>query len=433
MALKTGTALIGLFALPFIYGVGKEFGGKKVGYIALLLASASYWLNTISRIGLRFPLYPAFTAPAMYFVIRGLKRQNRNDFILSGLFLGLGLHGYTPSRLAPLAILLGVIVFIFHQVNGQVRAKTIFNFLALVMASVLVFIPLLGFTLSNPDIVMFRSLTRVSSMEKPLEEPAVTIFLKNNLNAFTMFNYEDGETWVHSIPHRPALDLVVGVFFLFGFILVTTRYIQRRSWLDLYMILSIPALLLPSTLSLAFPGENPSLNRTGGAAIVVMVFAAYAMISAYETIRRLNTKVAVGVLVILLAFSFQQNYDLVFNQFATQFTQSAWNTSDLGEVIREFMAQGNDPEKAYVVPFPYWVDTRLVGIQAGFPTKDYALQKENLGQTTSIPGNKLFIFNMSDTETLAILQGLFPQGTLETFNSPLEGKSFYIFRVMTFK
>ena len=429
MALKTGTVLIGLFALPFIYGIGKEFGGRKVGYLAFLLAASSYWLNTISRIGLRFPLYPAFTAPAMYFLIRGLKRQNRNDFILSGLFLGLGLHGYTPSRVAPFVILLGILVYLFHQKFSKVKTKAIFNFITLIMASVLVFIPLLGFTISNPDIVLFRSLTRVSSMEKPLNEPASTIFAKNNLMALTMFNYEDGETWVHSIPHRPALDIVMGVLFLFGLILVIARYAEHRGWLDLYMLLSIPVLLLPSTLSLAFPAENPSLNRTGAVAIVVMVFTAYAFVEAYNALSRINTKLAIAIIGLLLVLSFQQNYDLVFNQFSTQFTQGAWNTSDMGQVIKEFVAQGNDPEKAFVIPYPYWADTRLVGIQAGYPTKDYALQPDSVMQTAKIKGNKLFIFNMSDADTLNTLQNVFPNGVLDTFQSPIEGKSFYIFRV----
>ena len=80
-----------------------------------------------------------------------------------------------------------------------------------------------------------------------------------------MFNWDDGNVWVNSIPNWPALDIVTGALFLIGVILVLTRYIQKRHWLDLFLILSIPIFELPSSLSLAFPGENPELNRTGGA------------------------------------------------------------------------------------------------------------------------------------------------------------------------
>ena len=429
MALKTGTVLIGLFALPFIYGIGKEMGGQKVGIVALVLAGTSYWLNTISRIGLRFPLYPAFTAPAIYFLIRGLRRQNRNDFILSGLFLGLGLHGYTPSRIAPLAILLGVLVYVLHQRSGELRGKAVTGFFILALASMLVFVPLLGYTIAHPEQVFERSLTRVADAEKPLEKPALQIFVQNNLNALTMFNFNDGTTWVHSIPERPALDIVTAVFFVFGVGLVLIRYLKKRDWLDIYLLLSILVLLLPSTLSLAFPGENPSLNRTGAAAIVVMVLAAQAMVSVSGAFTRIHRHVAMLVLVGMLSFSAVQNYDLVFHQFGDQFIRSAWNTSDMGNVIRDFVREGNDPDHAYVIPYPYWADTRLVGIQAGYPTKDYALQKDALGETRDVPGSKLFILNEQDAETLANLQRMYPQGRVQRFESPLEDRSFLIFRV----
>lgn len=62
MSLKLGTALAGFIALPFIYLLGKEIGGKWVGLIAFLLAGVAYWPNVISRVGLRFPLYPMAVA-----------------------------------------------------------------------------------------------------------------------------------------------------------------------------------------------------------------------------------------------------------------------------------------------------------------------------------------------------------------------------------
>ncbi len=429
MALKTGTVLIGLVALPFIYGLGKMVGGWRVGVMALVLASVSYWLNTISRIGLRFPLYPAFAAPALYFLVKGLQRNNRNDFILSGIFLGLGLHGYSPARIVPFALLAGIIIYWLHKKNAEWRSAAVFNFLVLTLASVLVFVPLLSYTLTHPDIVLERTMTRISGVEKALDEPALTIFLRNNINAFEMFNYNNGDTWVHSIPYRPALDIVTAVLFVLGLLVVTNRYIRHRYWMDLYLIVLIPVLVLPSTLSLAFPSENPSLNRTGGAAIVVMVIAALALDTIYRSLRRWSPMVAPIAVSAMLIFSAWQNYDLVFNQFASQFRQNAWNTSDMGNVIADFVAAGNDPNLAFVVPWPHWADTRLVGIQAGFPTKDYALPRERLGETIDLRGNKLFLLNEQDVESQLALKELYPTGLLNRFSSKIEGKSFLIFNV----
>ena len=445
ITLKIGTALIGLFTLPYVYLLGKEIGGKRVALFALILAGTSYWLNTISRIGLRFPLYPAFTAPALYYLIRGLRRQNRNDFILSGLFLGLGLHGYSPFRFVPFVILLGVGLYLLHRQSSGNRKQTLVMFSILVLASFLVFLPLFRYTFDDPGMFSYRAMTRLTGEENPIAPPTwcstdnqllatTCVFAQNTFNAITMFTYDDGEIWVHSIPHRPALDVVSAVLFVFGYIFLFIRYLRKRSWLDLFLFLAVPMLLMPSILSLAFPGENPSLNRTGGAGVVVFVIAGMALDGLYtglQGVRRRPVRMgfATGMVVLLLLVSTLQNYNLVFNVFSTQFLKGAWNTSDMGKVIRSFVAAGNNPDNVFVVPFPYWVDTRLVGIQAGYPAKDYAIDRANLPTTQDLPGSKMFIVKEDDKETLDALRNLYPIATLGHFTSPLEGKNFWIYTV----
>jgi len=444
LTLKIGTALIGIFALPYVYLLGKEIGGKRVALFALILAGTSYWLNTISRIGLRFPLYPAFAAPALYYLIHGLRRQNRNDFILSGLFLGLGLHGYSPYRFVPFVMLLGVGLYLLHKQSEGRRKQTLAMFSILVLASFLVFLPLFRYALDNPDMFSYRAMTRLTGEENPITPPewcktensltaTTCVFAQNTWNAMTMFTYDDGEIWVHSVPHRPALDFVSAVLFVFGYIFLIVRYLRKWNWLDIFLLLSVPMLMMPSILSLAFPAENPSLNRTGGAGVVVFVIAALALDGLYTALRGVRESsrkgLAVSAVVFLLLMSSFQNYNLVFDKFATQFMAGAWNTSDMGTVIRAFVAEGNNPDNAFVIPYPYWVDTRLVGIQAGYPTKDYAIDRDNLPSTLDIAGNKLFIFKEEDKETLTALRQLYPTGLLGHFTNPLEGKNFWIYTV----
>ncbi len=458
MSLKLGTVLIGLFALPYIYLLGREVGGPRVALLALLLAGTAYWLNTISRVGLRFPLYPAFAAPVLYHLVRGLRRQTRNDFILSGLFLGLGMHGYSPFRFVPFVVLLAFGLYLIHAVSKGLRKQTLVMLMILVLASLLVFIPLGRYAIDRPDMFAYRALTRIAgdtlpdgtplerfwkSLTNPVTpeatDPLWKVFVDNTFKAQVMFQYDNGEIWVHSIPHRPALEFVSAMLYTLGGLFLLIRYIQKRNWLDLFLLLSIPLLLMPSILSLAFPGENPSLNRTGAAAAVVFVIAAQALDGLYtglrggrsagETGRAPNQVFATVVLIGLLAVSIQQNYVLVFDKFATQFTAGAWNTSDMGKVIRAFVVAGNPVENAWVVPFPYWVDTRLVGIQTGYPTRDAALWPEEFERTLAVPGNKLFIVKDEDLTNLALLRQLYPNGALGKFDSPLEGKDFWIFSV----
>ncbi len=433
-SLKLGTALIGLFTMPYIYLLGKEIGGKRVAMFALILAGTSYWLNTISRIGLRFPLYPAFAAPTLYYLIRGLRRQNRNDFILSGLFLGLGLNGYSPFRFVPFVALLGLALYLLHKQSVGNRKQTMMLFSILVLASFMVFIPLMRYIIQNQESFSYRTMTRLTGIEQPLKDPAWQIFISNTFNAMTMFYYDNGETWVHSIPHRPALDVVSAVLFLIGYLFLLARYLRNRHWLDLFLILSVPTLLMPSILSLAFPSENPSLNRTGAAAVIVFIIAAMALDGIYTGLQSIQGAArkrgfAAGVVILLLLVSSLQNYNLVFNTFASQFLDKAWNTSDIGKVIRSFVDAGNSPDNAFVVPYPYWVDTRLVGIQAGYPSKDYAVSRDDLPKTLATPGNKLFIVKEEDVDTLAALRKLYPFVQVGHFTSPLEGKNFWIYSI----
>jgi hypothetical protein len=124
-----------------------------------------------------------------------------------------------------------------------------------------------------------------------------------------------------------------------------------------------------------------------------------------------------------------QNYDLVFNQYATQFKNNAWNTSELGAVIRQFADSTGSEDSAWVIPYPHWVDTRLVGIRAGFPEKDYALWRDNIIDKEDDPRPKLFLVKPEDIETIDILKSLFPTGVLHLYDSDVEGRDFYMFSI----
>lgn len=433
MSLKLGTAFAGAFALPFIYLLGKEIGNRWVGLLAMFLAGIAYWPNVIARIGLRFPLYPMFAAPALYFLVRGLRRSSRNDFLLAGLMVGLGLHGYSPFRFVPIVLVIGVVIYLLHRRSAEQRTSAVWGLVLLAVVSFAVFLPLVRYLLANPDMFAYRALSRLGETERALPGSPLSIFFENLWSAMIMFFWDNGDIWVHSIPHRPALDIISAALFFLGSILVLARYIRYRNWVDLFLLLSVPLLMMPSILSLAFPEENPSLNRTGGAIVPVFLIAAVGLEAILRTIAarmgRQGRWAAVLVAVLLLAGSMTQNFDLMFNKFHNRFLQGAWNTSQIGHVIRGFADSVGDPNSAYVIPYPYWVDTRLVGINAGYPTKDYALNMNLIPETTRSTQTKLFIFNTQDSETLNMLLTYYPQGTLVRYTSPLEGKDFFGFLV----
>ena len=84
--------------------------------------------------------------------------------------------------------------------------------------------------------------------------------------------------------------------------------------------------------------------------------------------------------------------------------------ASLISVIKNFIQSGNNPDLAYVIPYPHWVDTRLVGFNAGYPGKDYAILGDEISDTKEISGDKLFIFKPEDSDTLTELDRCYSDG-----------------------
>jgi hypothetical protein len=433
LSLKIGTIISGLVTLPYMYLLGKEFGGKRIGLLAVFFAGIAYWPNVISRVGLRFPLYPLFVAPTLYFLLRGLRRRSRNDAILSGLFLGFGLHGYTPFRIMPLVVVIAIALYLLHTQSKGNRKAAILWLVILGFTSLIVFLPLARYWVDNPRSFDYRAFTRLGTIETPLPSPAGQIFLSNTWNALRMFNWDDGVIWVHSVTNRPALDVISGALFLIGVILVLIRYFHKRHWQDLFLLLSVPLLQLPSILSLAFPGENPALNRAAGAMVPTFLLVALALdgllTGIASKLSRRNTLIISWTLVLgLCSISAYQNFDLVFRQYASQYAGGAWNSSEMGAVIKQFGQTFGSTDNAWIVPYPYWVDTRLPGVWAGIPNRDFALWPQDFESTKNATGTKLIIVNVDDKADKTLLHSVYPQGVWSRFTSStrLEGKDFMI-------
>jgi hypothetical protein len=103
----------------------------------------------------------------------------------------------------------------------------------------------------------------------------------------------------------------------------------------------------------------------------------------------------------------------------------------MGEVIKQFGQVYGTTNSVWIVAFPYWVDTRLPGVWAGIPNRDFAIWPKDIGTTLDVKGAKLFMIKPEDKEDVNTLKKLYPQGTLSTFHSAtnIEGMNFLIFFV----
>src|SRR5205085_659611 len=153
------------------------------------------------------------------------------------------------------------------------------------------FLPLLRFSLERPEMFWFRSLTRASSLETGQGFNPLSRLIENLWNAALQFNYRGDVVWVNTIPYDPQLDVVTGALFVFGFLYAVLAVIgvlhlgkrklglfTERRFTAAALLASLFALLLPSILALAFPIENPSVVRGGGAPPIAMILASLPLI-----------------------------------------------------------------------------------------------------------------------------------------------------------
>jgi hypothetical protein len=275
----------------------------------------------------------------------------------------------------------------------------------------------------------------MTNVETQLPGSPVEIFLSNLWKAMIMFQWDNGHIWVHSIPNRPALDLISAALFSLGMLLLIVRYIKYRHWMDLTLLVLVPTLMLPSVFSLAFPSENPSLNRTGGAVIPVFIIVAIAVEHFLHNLKKgvnegWGRGLSWGAGLVIALSSMVFNAQLVFDEFYYEFKIRAWNTSEIGGVIHQFSESIGDEYQAWVVPNPHWVDTRLVGINAVGYVRDYALWPSDIWTTESAPTPKLYIYRPGDEEAEQTLLELYPDGIIDKFESDVEGRDFMLYYVL---
>lgn len=436
LTLKIGTALAGSVTLVFVFLLARELGGTEVGLWAMLLSAIARWPIALSRAGLRYPFAPLFAAPTFFFLARGLRSGRRSDFIWAGLFAGAGLQGYSSFRIVPILIvvLVGVWLFRLGQTR-QSRLRLLGQLTMLISVALVTCMPLFRFMLDRPDLFWERIMTRISSTEQPLPGDLLSILWQNLYRVFLMFNYTRDEVWTVNISNWPTLSPLLAALFGLGLIALAVRAVRREGSAVLVIVAWV-MLLLPSALSLAFPHENPSVARAGIAFPFVMFIAALPL----AWIRREAVKhwpgwggriAAAAGLAVIVASTARTNFHDYFVTFRDQYAMSATNPSEVGTVVRAFVAGGVAPDSVWLKGFPYWLDARAVALESfdSFDWQNAVLDPEELTKAGDDARPKLFIVHIWDRPAIAKLRELYPNGVLAYHTSPTPGKDFLTYFV----
>ena len=428
--IRLANALAGLLGILFVYGIGRQIANRWVGLVAAGLAGVSFWLVLQERAaiggGLVFPLMAA----ALFGLLKGLDEQDRRFYLLSAVAVGLGLISNKIFLIYPLV---AIVVMLCWKKGKSIRAMQLLGLVGVgLLISIITAIPLVRAISMEPMSYLAPILARIGEYEVSYPGSPLSIFIGNFIKALGIVNWSNQGSWVDSIANRGAVDGVTAVFFLAGIITLTKQYQLSKDWKLLALLWLYPVLLLPSVLALAFPTENPSMTRAVGAAIPVLLLAAYGMVGvmkvAIPALRQKSLAAAVIAGVLILGPIVVSNNNLVFQQYAYQYKQSAWNVSEIAEVVNRFYSSGRQG-LSYLISYPYWVDSRAVAISMGRAEQNLSLPGTEIANTltTSIP--KLFILNPMDKNSIAELQAAYPEGIISTYQSTNPDKNFILFIV----
>jgi hypothetical protein len=340
------------------------------------------------------------------------------------------------------------IAIVYYARSWRTLGKYVVNFGALVLMSVVVFVPMLGYSFQYPEDFWRRTqgrllgdaiiqeideddniVSRHATMAERVEafQENIPILMSNIRDALLMFNWKGDIAWINGAPNHPAMSNVTGSLLIVGLAAWLARIVRRRDPVDLLIPITIFIMLLPSALSIAYPVENPSATRTSGALPPAYILAAFPLaLMAWGLIRLIPRRFGAGLafvgVTVLVGFSFVQNANVYFGEYRRSYLVSSLPYTEVGNVLEDF-ALNNGFGNAFMVGFDYWWDHRALGIEAGltdwpngllsiYDTPGemfYAVQDEGIYRF-DYDKDIMFFYAAVDSETEAQLQRWFPHG-----------------------
>lgn len=467
-----------VLTLPLMFWFGREIAGKKqrdlgnaLGLVMMALLAVSYWHLTITRMALRIVLTPIIGIVLMGLLIRIIRHNQRGDYIKAGLVLGFGLYTYQAVRMMPVLVLLAVAIgILWHIRRREMIIRYITHLAVLVLVSLVVFMPLLRFSVDYPQSFWMRSTGRLfgdSLIEEINDEGERTLrnatledrlvafgenvpkLGQNIRNSLLMFNWRGDGSWFNGVPFQPQLDPLTGALFVLGLAGCGVMLFRTRDPVYLLLPLGVLVMLLPSALSIAMAHENPSATRASGAIPATFAITALPVLAFLMTLKQtmsaknatVVTMVGAGILV-YVAMGFNAN--LYYNEYKRIYSYSTWDYRTPAEILRGFDMSDGDYNNAYMIGYNLWWDYRIIGLEAGkndwangivditrlpaYMSDQYYCQKPT--HPLQLERDFLVFYHLEDGLTDENLRTWFPDGYskhITTFNSPRF--DFMIYRV----
>lgn len=416
-SIKAASATVGLVTLPAVYLLGCEIHSREAGLYGAAMLAVSHWHVILTRMGYRLSVMPLLVALALWAWLRARRTGGRLHYAFCGFLLGLGLHSYNAFMVAPFWLALLVLGEWGAGRGSSLRQHA--QGLALLLA-VMVYaaLPLAAYAAANPQNYFFRVATRLTDQEVPLQGHPLWLLWQNTWRTIGMFNVRGDAIATSNVPGLRQLGYLPAALLPLGLGWALRRWRRDAS---LALLVTLPVMLAPTALSLAFPREVPNAGRAVGAVAPALLLAAVALVelrcAASQLALRLGadrwlvSAVSLALVLALLGGEMISGWRTCFVDYRVNLPAGNYPISrHMAEVIDAFAHEGN----VYTVVWPHHYDGNAVRAQltrgALPPERELPALVQGQPPLDDEPGKRMVILAPGDTASLDMLQAAFPRG-----------------------
>ncbi len=207
-------AIWGVLSIIAFYFLARQLVSPVSAAFASVLYSANFTHLLISRNFLASAILLVAPVLGLYFLIKGIKTKNFYDFLISGIAIGLSLHGYIPGRVIPLVFLAWLFYLIIFDRKNLPSFSNLFWLLIgfFIIAGFIIFM-----AIKEPDIYW----EYLKSVDPNKRSNSIIGYFKTFFDYLPihsgMFHIKADSDISFHIANEPILDQISGLLFPLGF------------------------------------------------------------------------------------------------------------------------------------------------------------------------------------------------------------------------
>ncbi len=243
--LRLPAAFFGVLNIIIFYFIMRKFYSGTLSFILAIFLISCRWYFNFARFSFEATFLLFLELSALLFLLQVRKKNKLLMLMLSAISTGLAFNSYYPGRIFFLLPL-------FYLLLSKEKIKNILLYFLIVIILIL---PLLLYFRNNPDL-RFNQESFITS--KTISLAKKFSYLEQNIvKTSLMFSFKGDMNGRHNYTGKPALNIILGSFFIFGLILTifNLNNIFNQFFLFYFFLSLFPTIF-------AYPAENPNMLRT---------------------------------------------------------------------------------------------------------------------------------------------------------------------------